>query len=42
MKVARLARAALVITAGALLISFVGIGLLWFALLFHHTQTRAA
>jgi hypothetical protein len=29
-------------TAGALLICLVGIGLLWFALLFHRTQTSAA
>jgi hypothetical protein len=29
-------------TAGALLICLVGVGLLWFALLFHRTQTSAA
>ncbi len=28
-------------TVGALLISLVGVGLLWFALLFHRTQTSA-
>jgi hypothetical protein len=29
-------------TAGALLICLVGVGLLWFALLFHRTQTNSA
>jgi hypothetical protein len=29
-------------TTGALLICLVGVGLLWFALLFHHTQTSSA